>query len=411
MSSSTATKRLYVGNLSDNVSKDDLEQLFGLKTTKYLEENCTVECAHNEKTGKSKGYAFITVPEGITHELTNLAGIEFWGKNLVIEEARTSDGAKPKGSGGRGRRGRGGRGGYQRRGGYRNIQMPQVAESDKHNLIDCGVNLTNPKFSRGTALEKVIAKAKDAGVSRFLVTGLTLTGSRNAVTMAKGREGTCFASIGIHPHFAEKEWKDGVEKEIRTLAAEKYVKAIGEVGLDKHRNYSNLDVQTKAFKSQVQIAIDLNKSLLVHERDAFSEVMGVLSEMKVKLPVVIHCFTGTADHIKEYVKKGYFIGVTGFVCKDKHGAALREAITAKILPLEKMILQSDAPYMVPNSQTDLDPLSKCLLDVCFQHNEPCTLSVVVKAITKCIHGSTDTDKVSAVARQLNMNAEKVFGKF
>jgi RNA recognition motif-containing protein len=84
----TTTKRIYVGNLSNNVTQSDLAQLFGLETTPYLRNACGCELATDEKSGKSKGFAFITVPEHVASELMNLNGIEFYGRQLVIEESK-----------------------------------------------------------------------------------------------------------------------------------------------------------------------------------------------------------------------------------------------------------------------------------------------------------------------------------
>ena len=110
-----ATKRIYVGNLGTNVTTEDLVQLFGLGTTPFLKRTCTVELSTDERSGKSKNYGFVNVPEHVHSELMKLNGIEFYGRQLVIEEAKTkTDNGKLKeermrnknntrGNGGRGR--------------------------------------------------------------------------------------------------------------------------------------------------------------------------------------------------------------------------------------------------------------------------------------------------------------------
>lgn len=407
-------KRLYIGNLAKTVTQGDLIQLFGLEATTFLRQNCVIELAVDQKSGESKGFAFVTVPEHISGELKNLNNIEFYGRQLVIEESKTPEELKPKQrnnrKGGDNKPRRNNRGNYQ----YKSNSTIIIEKHDKHDLIDCGVNLTNNKY-QGAILEKVIAKAVEAGVTKFIVTGLTLFGSRKAVTMALGRKDVCYAAVSMHPHWLSdtnkgvNKWNDAAEKEIRELAAKPGVVAIGETGIDLNRNFTELDLAMKAFRAQVQIAIDLKKALIVHEREAFDEIMQVLNEKKVDPrvnPVVLHCYTGSVENMEKYIQKGYYIGVTGFFCKEKHGLHLREAVRNGKLPLDRVILQSNAPYMIPNiAANEQLPVDKCLLDCCFPgQNEPHTLSVLVRVIAK------DTGKTaSEVAHIVNDNARKVFG--
>jgi len=399
-------KRLYVGNLEPSVTREDLSQLFGLETTPYLRKECQCELVLDDK-GKSKGFAFVTVPEHVHVELMNLNGIEFYNRQLVIEESKTDSKTEGKSTnkprGGGSGRGRGGRKNWNPRRGNR-FNLPNIPDADKFDLIDCGANLTNPKFHKG--LENVFARLQACGVTKCICTGLTANGCKNSVLMSEGRKGLCFSAVGIHPHFVKDDWSDNAEKEIREHASRSTVIAIGETGIDKHRNYSELDLCIKAFKAQVQIAIDVNKPLLVHERESHTEVMNVLNEKNVRVPVVIHCFTGSVEHLEAYIKKGYYIGVTGFICKGNHGASLRDAVKNGKLPLNRIILQSDAPYMMPNvPQAEIDPVSKVMLDTCFSHNEPCTLPVIVRTLAK-VTGKGNEE----VARICNDNARTVFGK-
>merc|ERR1712121_98243 len=149
----TAKKRIYVGNLANTVLKDDLVQLFGLGTTPYLRTSCDVEIAVCEKTNKSKNFAFVTVPEHVHAELIKLNGIEFYGKQLVIEEAKTPKDSedqnqeKKKTYKGNNRRGGNRRSGNRRwNGGKSKFNLPTLEPDQVFHLVDCGVNLTNPKF-------------------------------------------------------------------------------------------------------------------------------------------------------------------------------------------------------------------------------------------------------------------------
>jgi len=415
-------KRIYVGNLGSNVATEDLVQLFGLGTTPFLKKTCCVEIATDKKTGKSKNFAIVTVPEHVHSELVKLNGIEFYGRQVVIEEAKTKadhvaernkENKDKKGPRkGRNTRGgqRGGRGGPRggRRWGPRKdkFNLPQLEADQIFHMVDCGVNLTNPKFHQNT--DYVIARALSSGVDKMVVTGLKLTGSKSAVIMSKTRPNVLYAAVGVHPHFVKDDWVETDNKtlnELEELVKQPECVAVGECGLDFNRNYSPAELQTSTFKQQVQLAVRYQKALLIHERDSHEQILTVLKDFESTLPpVVMHCFTGTAEQIKTYIAKGFYIGVTGFVCKEKHGADLRAAITDGTLPLKHIIVESNAPYMTPNTPDDqIDPVSKTLLEHCYVNNEPCTLSVIVRCIAKCL-----SQEPKAIADQLTENATNVF---
>lgn len=411
---SEQSKRIYVGNLSNNVTQSDLAQLFGLETTPYLRDSCGCELATDEKSGKSKGFAFITVPEHVAHELMNLNGIEFYGRQLVIEESKAKvdeekdkkdkdDKPSTRGRGGRGGRGRGRGGrwrGQNRR--YNKFNLPKLEPDQTFSLVDGGVNLTNPKFHHNT--DYVIARALNSGVQKMVVTGLKLNGSKSATLMAKTRPNVLYAAVGIHPHFVKDDWNDKAAEQLEEEIQKPGVCAVGEVGLDFNREYTPKDLQKTAFKKQVELAVKYKKALLVHDRDAHDAVMEILGSYNNLPTVVIHCFTGDATQVKAYLAKGFYIGVTGFMCKDVYGAKLREMIKDGTLPLDRIIIQSDAPYMMPNvPHAEIDPVSKSLLDFCLHCNEPCTLSVIVRSIAKC-KGA----EARAISEACTENALRVF---
>jgi TatD DNase family protein len=386
-----------------------LEQLFELTKTDYLKANCKCEL-RTDDAGKSKGFAFLTVPAAVAAELLKLNGIDFYKQQLVIEESKTEESGKKKGGGqgkgvkGKGGQGnRGGQGRWRRNKNFDKFAMPKLDADQKFDICDCGANLTNPKFHNN--LDLVIRHATETGVSKIVVTGLKLNGSKNAHTMAKNRN-FVYAAVGIHPHFVKDDWhgNPAAMEEITILAKKDRVVAIGEVGLDYHRNYSEKEAMKTAFEAQVKIAVDNNKTLLVHDREASADVQAVLNKYHIVRPVVIYCMTGAVEQIKDYVSRGYYIGITGFICKEKHGQHIRDAITSKDLPLDKIMLHSDAPYMSPNGPVEQqDAVTKSLLDACFNGNEPCTLNIVVRQIADCL-GMTPKD----VAAQLVKNAEAIY---
>ncbi len=282
--------------------------------------------------------------------------------------------------------------------------LPTLQPDQVFHLVDCGVNLTNPKFPDNIAY--VIARALASGVQKMVITGLKLIGCKNACTNARTRPNLLFAAVGIHPHFVKDDWKDkSTLEQLEELVKKPQCVAVGECGLDFHRNYSPVELQKSTFKQQVQLAVRYQKALLIHERESHKEVLEILKDFENTLPpVVIHCFTGTKEQLVTYVARGYYIGVTGFVCKDKHGAGLREAIKDGTLPLKNIVVQTNAPYMTPNlPEKDLDPVSKTLLEHCYQDNEPCTLSIIVRCIAKCL-----SQEPKAIADHLTENATNVF---
>lgn len=407
-------KRIYVGNLDASVAGDDLTQLFGLKATPFLEKTCCVEIATDAKTGKSKNFAIVTVPETVHSELLKLNEIEFHGKKIVIEEAKTrADHDAERNTARRGRNTRGGRGGRggRRSGGNRRLwrphkEFPKLEPDQIFHMVDSGVNLTNRKFNQNT--DYVIARALSAGVQKMVVTGLRLVGSKRSIIMAKTRPNILFAAVGIHPHFVKDDWEEKDDKtlgELEELVKQPQCVAVGECGLDFNRNYSPPELQKSTFKQQVQLAVKYKKALLIHERNSHEGILEVLNEFEGSLPpVVMHCFTGTAEQIKTYVQKGFYIGVTGYLCKEKHGADLREAIKDGTLPLKNIVLESNAPYMTPNTPEDqIDPVSKTLLEHIFVDNEPCTLSIIIRCIAKCL-----SQEPKAIASILTENALNVY---
>jgi len=400
-------KKIYVGNLASCVKEEDLKQLFGLETTPYLRQSC--KCDLRTKGDKSQGFAFITVPAHLAGELLNLNGIEFWGQELVIEESKTDDAAKKTSSNNKGgnNRGRNGNKGGQRndrfRRNYNRYAMPKLDDDQKWDIIDGGANLTSPKFHQNK--ETVVRRAQEAGVSKIVVTGLKLNGSITAETMSAASGYTnLYAAVGVHPHFVKDDWSDKACEKIAEMAKKKHVVAVGEVGLDYCRNYSDKEAMKSAFKAQVKIAADENKTLLVHDREAFDDVMAILGEFTLKAPVVIYCMTGPTEQIKSYLNRGYYIGITGYICKD-YGKHIRDAIKDGDIPLSKIIVHSNAPYMIPNMPpTEIDPVSKSLIDLCSREaNEPCTLQVVVRQIATLLSKAPGD-----VAQQLLKNAQNVY---
>ncbi|KAI6186986.1 Hydrolase, TatD family [Aphelenchoides besseyi] len=216
-------------------------------------------------------------------------------------------------------------------------------------------------------------------------------------------------------HMMQKEWSNEVQKEIISLAADPNCVAIGETGLDFNRNFSPRDQQRTAFEEQVKIACDLKKSLFIHERDAHDDLMEILSRYADRLPpAVIHCFTGTAAQAKAYIDKGFFIGLTGFLWKDKSDDGVRHALQNGIIPLDRLLLETDAPYMyckvndkkIPATIREKisDQAKQLHSHSSFQRNEPSGLAASCELIA-----AFAGVKAEELARITTENAKRVYG--
>ncbi|KRX66372.1 Tat-linked quality control protein TatD [Trichinella sp. T9] len=230
---------------------------------------------------------------------------------------------------------------------------------------------------------------------------------------------TCFClfknyQFSIHPHDA-KYFNDESIAELEKLALEPECVAIGECGLDFNRNFSPQENQLTAFEAQVQLACKLKKTIFIHERDAHSALVEILKKYSLILPyAVVHCFTGTAEQAKTYLDMGLYIGLTGSLWKDKLEFGVQYALRQGIIPLNRLLVETDSPYMYPNIkakklQTEVkekvSPHALQFLHHCsFQRNEPCALPTVVELIAAFSGASVDD-----VAINTTLNAVRLFG--
>jgi TatD DNase family protein len=257
-------------------------------------------------------------------------------------------------------------------------------------LIDIGANLTHDSFDADRAA--VLDRAAAAGVDRMIVTGSSVTSSVRAIELCAAHPGTLFATAGIHPHHA-KELDAHAATALRALLANPAVVAVGECGLDYFRDFSPRADQRHAFATQLELAADMAKPVFLHQREAHAEFLGVLAPLRARLVGgVAHCFTGGRDELAAYLDLDLFIGVTGWVCDERRGAKLREALPH--IPLERLLIETDAPYLLPR---DLVPQPRN------RRNEPAFLPHILERI------ATGLDQpVEVVAATTTANAERLF---
>jgi TatD DNase family protein len=238
-----------------------------------------------------------------------------------------------------------------------------------YSLIDIGANLAHDSFDDDR--DEVLQRAAEAGVTRIIVTGSSVQSNRDAVSLAAAHPGALYATAGVHPHHAA-DYDSSCADQIRQLAEDGEVVAVGECGLDYFRNFSPRDAQLAAFRSQLDIAADTGLPVFLHNRDAHDDFVEVLETMLPKLSrAVAHCFTGEHESLREYVAMGLYVGVTGWICDERRGTHLKEIVSA--VPDNRLMIETDAPYLLPRT---LQPRPNT------RRNEPMHLVEVLRTVAE-----------------------------
>lgn len=232
----------------------------------------------------------------------------------------------------------------------------------------------------------VVARADASGVKYILSVGIDLPSSKAALDLADEFAGV-YCSVGIHPHHiadaTESDYRQIIE-----LAKHPKVKAYGEIGLDYVRNYAPKDVQITHFQRQVEIAKQLGLPLIIHDREAHSDVMEILASA-APFPAggVMHCYSGDLELAKSVLALGFYLSITGVVTFSK-AETLQEV--ARSIPLEAMLVETDGPYLAP-------------VPFRGKRNEPAYVLHTIAKIADLRNVTPDE-----VARQTSANAMKLF---
>ena len=254
-------------------------------------------------------------------------------------------------------------------------------------LIDTHAHLTFPEFSRDC--EEVIQRAFSSGVEAIVTVGAGEgeEGNRRAVELASTHEGI-YAAIGIHPHDAISIDIKKAISNLKELAKNKCVVAIGEIGLDYYRNISPPDIQKKVFLAQLELASSLKLPIVIHVRDAYEDAIYILRNFEKDLVGgVFHCFSGGWRIGREAIDMGFYISVPGVVTF-KNAHSLKEALS--MLPVEKMVIETDSPYLAP------EPFRG-------KRNEPAYVKYIAEELA-----SLKELSVSDVERITTLNAKRLF---
>lgn len=208
-------------------------------------------------------------------------------------------------------------------------------------LIDTHAHLFYPNFEDD--LNQVIDNAVSNGVDAIIVPATDLKTCSETIKLCDRFE-MIFGAVGVHPQDS-KDWEDGWLKEIEEFSKHSKIVAIGEIGLDYYHYYSPTQTQIKAFRSQIELAISLNKPIVVHNRESDLDMMTVISSYKkTKLRAQFHCFNGSAHDAEEYMKMGHYLSFVGNVTFKK-ADSLREVLSS--VNLDRLFIETDSPFMTP----------------------------------------------------------------
>ncbi len=230
----------------------------------------------------------------------------------------------------------------------------------------------------------MLERAKAQAVTRILCVGTTAADSQRAVNFAQ-KYGQCWAAVGLHPHEAKDA--NAALPLLKLLAAQPKVVAIGEIGLDYFYAHSTKEQQIAALHDQIQLALECNLPISFHVREAFDDFWPVFDSYQ-NVRGVLHSFTDSPKNYEKALERGLLIGLNGIVTFTKNDWQLQ---LAKELPLQKILLETDAPYLTPRS-------------IRGTINEPANVRLVAEFLA-----DLRNDSLQNIARHTTQNANKLFG--
>ena len=207
-------------------------------------------------------------------------------------------------------------------------------------LFDTHAHLNDDAFDQDR--EALLAGLQDKGVSLVMNAGCSLEASYQVVEMSKLYP-WLYAAVGSHPDAADEVNEAVLEEYKKLCKLNDKVKAIGEIGLDYHYEDIPREIQQKAFRMQMELARELDLPVIVHERDAHEDGMAIVREFPT-VTGVFHCYSGSAEMARQLVDMGWYIGFTGVLTFKNARKAVE---TAASIPLDRIVLETDCPYMAP----------------------------------------------------------------
>lgn len=244
---------------------------------------------------------------------------------------------------------------------------------------------THAHIDMAEDIDAVIKNAHDSNVKKIIIPSVEEKYFEKVINIAESHE-NIFCQLGIFPSEA-KSWSGKTADNIRRLAKNEKVVAVGEVGLDYYWDKSFVDEQKNMFKEQILLANELGLPIVVHDREAHKDSIDILKEYNKGSDVLFHCFSGSVEMMKECVKYGWYIAIGGVVTF-KNAKKMKEV--AVEVPLERLMLETDSPYLTPVPYRG-------------KTNEPAYVKFVAEEIAKLRN-----DSVENIMKITSSNAEKVF---
>ena len=207
-------------------------------------------------------------------------------------------------------------------------------------LFDTHAHLNDEAFNQDR--EELLAGLPEKGIGLVMNAGCSLEASREVVEMAR-QYPWLYAAVGSHPDAADEVDETVLEEYRKLCKLNPKVKAIGEIGLDYHYEDIPRELQKKAFIMQMELARELDLPVIVHERDAHEDGMAIVKDFPT-VKGVFHCYSGSAEMARQLVDLGWYIGFTGVLTFKNARKAIE---TAASIPLDRIVLETDCPYMAP----------------------------------------------------------------
>ena len=191
-------------------------------------------------------------------------------------------------------------------------------------------------------LEEIFKNVSDNGVEKLIVPAASVADIDDVFNFVQKYDNT-YGLLGIHPSEA-KDWSDDLLEKITKYSENKKIVGIGEIGLDYYWDKSFNELQKEVFIKQVELANILNLPISVHDREAHKDTFDILTQHNRNSTIIMHCFSGSVEFMKECIKQGWYIALGGVVTFKN---AVKAKEVAKEVPLDKLLLETDAPYLTP----------------------------------------------------------------
>lgn len=251
-------------------------------------------------------------------------------------------------------------------------------------LFDSHAHLNDERFDEDR--DELIKSLKEKGVDLVLNVGADIESSIESIELSKKYD-FIYASVGVHPHYVS-ELNDSSIHNLRKLAQNEKVVAIGEIGLDYYYDNSPREIQKEWFIKQIELANELKLPIIIHDRDAHQDTFDIIKKYKsTDIGCVIHCFSGSVELAREYIKMNCYISIPGTVTFKNNRKTVE---VAKEIPLEYLLIETDSPYMAPTPHRG-------------KRNDPSLVQFVADKIA--IEKGISYEKVCEVTKE---NAKKLF---